>query len=379
PYDGGMRRVESTVWEGLVGPVVCLAVGTPVLIGLARGTVSVTGPSWLWALLLLAFLTAMVLGTWRAEQLGPDAARWVLIAQVALGSILVLTAPDAGWTPILLVFTSAIAGYLVSLRGVAAIIAAHTVVVTLAVVLTGSSPAEAAMVALLYLLLQVGTVLGVTAHRRELEAHERLAVAHAELRATGALLEEAGRTDERLRIARELHDLLGHQLTVLTLELEVASHHATPPAEGHVRQARATARELLGDVRATVGELRRHAPDLRDALEGIVAKLPEPAVHLRVDEAVRTDEARTALLIRCFQEVVTNTIRHSGASRLWVDVTDDGQGGVVFTARDDGRAHGPVVAGNGLRGLTERVEELGGRTRFTAGRGFRVVAEVPGP
>jgi signal transduction histidine kinase len=303
----------------------------------------------------------------------------VFAAQVVLGPVLVLLAPRAGWTPILLVFTAVASSYFVRWQVTAAIIAANTIVVAVAgqELETVGVGSWAYPSALLYLLLQVGSVFGELATRREVETRKKLAEAHTELRATTALLSESTRSDERLRIARELHDLLGHQLTVLSLELEVATHHSQPPAREHVSRAASIARELLADVRATVGELRGRAPDLRETLERIVADLPEPTTHVRVDDDVHADEAQTAAIVRCVQEVVTNTIRHAEANELWIEIGATPAGGVTFTAQDDGRGADRVVPGNGLRGIAERVEELGGSATFTSKSGFRVVAELP--
>jgi signal transduction histidine kinase len=361
----------------VVVTLACVVVGVPVLgVQLQGGQIA---PVPWWWICYGAFMIALVGSSWLAELLPRRIALAVFVAQVMLGVALVLMAPKAGWTPILLVFTAALSGYFVAWRATVAIVLLNTVVVAAAVWMDADSLVDATLVALLYLLLQLGSALVVIANAREIEMRKRLAEAHTELRAASALLSESTRADERLRIARELHDLLGHQLTVLTLELEVASHQSTPPASEHVTRAGRLARELLADVRATVGELRRRAPDLRQTLERMVADLPEPTVHLRVDDSVRADEERTAALVRCVQEVVTNTIRHADATELWIEITIGDGGNLTFTAYDNGRGADRLVLGNGLRGLTERVEELGGRARFSADRGFRVVAELPAP
>jgi len=298
-------------------------------------------------------------------------------ALVGLGVALVLMAPAFGWTQILLVFGAAVSTYLNRLPVTVTVIGLNTVVAAVAAYLSSGSVAQGLLNALLYALLQVGVVLSVRTYLRELATRRKLAEAHTELRAATALLAQATRSDERLRIARELHDLIGHQLTVLTLELEVAAHQSSPPAAEHVTRARKVARDLLADVRATVGELRRHAPDLREALQRIVAELPEPAVHLRVADGITVDEERVTALVRCVQEVVTNTIRHADAANLWIEISDDG-GTIRLSAWDDGRGvGGRVQPGNGLIGLRERVEALGGRVSLDGGRGFRIQAEVP--
>ncbi|RZQ61407.1 sensor histidine kinase [Amycolatopsis suaedae] len=371
-----MRRDE--LWSGIFGTLVCVTVAVPVLVVQLSGGATGAAPFWLWWICFAGYATALVVCTWLVDLTSAVLVRRVFAAQVLLGAALVLLAPQVGWTPILLVYTAATSGYLVGRRTSAAIIVLHTGVVAAAVWMTSGRLVEMLLLPLLYLLLQLGVLFGVLVQLREARTRQELAGAHVELRAATALLAESTRADERLRISRELHDLIGHQLTVLALELEVAAHTASGPAAEHVTQARATARGLLGDVRAAVGELRRRSPDLRDTLRELVADLPEPTVHLRVDDTVRVDETRTAALIRCVQEVVTNAIRHAEATQLWIEITGTG-GEVRFSAWDDGRGAAAIRPGNGLRGITERVEELGGRVEFAGGGGFRVLAQVPAP
>ncbi|MDG4766538.1 histidine kinase [Solwaraspora sp. WMMD406] len=373
-----MSRLDPRPWSGVVGVLTCLAVGVPVVVlgrGPAAGAFLV--PVWLWWVCFAGFVVALVVCTLLVDRVRDVGTVLVFGALVALGVALVLMAPAFGWTQILLVFGAAVSTYLNRWPVTAAVVGLNTVVAAVAAYLSSGAVAQGLLNALLYALLQVGVVLSVRTYLRELATRRELAEAHTELRAATALLAQATRSDERLRIARELHDLIGHQLTVLSLELEVAAHRSAPPARDHVLRARRVARDLLADVRDAVGELRRHAPDLRDALERIVAELPEPAVHLRVADGIAVDEARVTALVRCVQEVVTNTIRHADAANLWVEISDD-DGTIRLTAWDDGRgAGGQVRPGNGLCGIRERVEALGGQVSLDGGRGFRIQAEVP--
>ena len=135
---------------------------------------------------------------------------------------------------------------------------------------------------------------------------------------------------------------------------------------------------MLNDVRATVADLRHEEADLRTTLEQVVDGIPAPRVHLRVGADVNVDERQRTALVRCVQEIVTNTIRHAnGARTLWIDVDAGAFGGTVLTARDDGWGTPDLRIGNGLRGIRERVEGLGGHARFRSDSGFRVDLEVP--
>jgi signal transduction histidine kinase len=111
--------------------------------------------------------------------------------------------------------------------------------------------------------------------RQQTQAREEQRRLNAELRATRLLLAESARVNERTRISRELHDLLGHHLTALSLNLEVAGHITEGQAQEHVRQAHTLAKLLLTDVREAVSQLRESgAIDLAAALRPLTERVP---------------------------------------------------------------------------------------------------------
>ncbi|HXH93001.1 MAG TPA: sensor histidine kinase [Thermoanaerobaculia bacterium] len=203
---------------------------------------------------------------------------------------------------------------------------------------------------------------------------------NAQLRAMQDLVADGGRLAERLRIARELHDALGHHLTALTLNLEAALVRTDGAAHGDVEKAQALARTLLADVRSIVAE--KNADDCLDlgrALRTLVADLPRPHVQLEVDQSLRVEDPEQGLVIlRCVQEVVTNAARHSGAENLWITVRRTAEGFEV-RARDDGRGRASARDGFGLRGMRERIENAGGALTIESGtdRGFALTAFLP--
>ena len=110
-----------------------------------------------------------------------------------------------------------------------------------------------------------------------------LQVCRNDLQNTRLLATESSRIAERVRIARELHDLVGHHLTALTLNLEVASHLVEGNAKDKVRQAQSVAKLLLSDVREVVSQLRQDdAIDLTKALHSLVEGVPQLAIHLEL-------------------------------------------------------------------------------------------------
>jgi signal transduction histidine kinase len=220
---------------------------------------------------------------------------------------------------------------------------------------------------------------GVVSLRQHI-ARDALRKVNSELRATQALLADNTRIAERVRIARELHDLVGHHLTALTLTLEVATHMVDGKALDHVQQAHSLAKLLLADVREVVSDMRvDDKVDLAAALRTLVSGVPEPQIHLDLpSELAMTDPQRAQVLLRCAQEMITNSVRHARAKNLWISLVHDVDG-VALTARDDGRGVGSVKVGNGLQGMTERLRQLGGELKIetSPGAGFSLRAWVP--
>lgn len=214
--------------------------------------------------------------------------------------------------------------------------------------------------------------------RSEIAARDKLASANAELRAAQALLGESARMGERLRIARDLHDVMGHSLTSLTIHLDVASRLTTGPAAEHLSCARAVSGELLEQVRAVVGRSRVPPIDLRTTLQALANSVNGLSVRVILpDDLAVLDPARADTILRCAQEAITNTLRHAGARELVIEVQDNGSG-VVVVARDDGRG-GKFVIGHGLLGMRERFEMFGGSLSIASqeGEGFSIRGIIP--
>ncbi|MGE8232086.1 MAG: sensor histidine kinase [Stenotrophomonas sp.] len=218
--------------------------------------------------------------------------------------------------------------------------------------------------------------------RQQTQAREEQRRLNAELRATRLLLAESARVNERTRISRELHDLLGHHLTALSLNLEVAGHITEGQAQEHVRQAHTLAKLLLTDVREAVSQLRESgAIDLAAALRPLTERVPSLDIHLQIEDPFSVeDPERAHVLLRCTQEIITNAVRHAGARNLWIKVERDAAQ-VVISAHDDGIGGDfeEIMPGNGLRGMRERLAQYGGVLDVSArsGEGFRLRASLP--
>ncbi|MFN7943645.1 MAG: sensor histidine kinase [Thermoanaerobaculia bacterium] len=222
-------------------------------------------------------------------------------------------------------------------------------------------------------------LLGLLA-RTESEARFELEAALTELAATRVLWTESARWNERLTIARDLHDAVGHHLAGLACQLELAKRLADGRAREAVEEASAVARLLLADVRSVVADIRQcEAIDLAKALKSLAAGWRPMAVELDLPDQLVVESGRSAeALLRAAQEALTNAERHSGAREVRLTVRADG-GEVRLEVRDAGRGAASLEGGNGLIGMRERLTSAGGRLEVetAAGAGFRLVASVP--
>lgn len=239
---------------------------------------------------------------------------------------------------------------------------------------------EALMQSLLY--AGFSTFVFVTGYVAKLQAaaREEQRRLNAELRATRTLLAENSRVGERLRISRELHDLLGHHLTALSLNLEVAGHLTEGIAQEHVKQSHVLAKLLLSDVREAVSEMRHGGSiDILASIEPLLLSVPNLQIELKADSSLRLeDPAQAQVLLRCVQELITNTIKHARAKKVELTLQKlDNL--LILKSEDDGIGVELAKLGNGLQGMKERVAELNGQMliQTSPNHGFSVSITLP--
>jgi len=288
-----------------------------------------------------------------------------------------------GLGSILLMVAAGVIPWLLSKRvGVVWLVLSQLAVLPVYHLIMGLPLFEALLQSLLYAGFSMFIFVTSLVARQQTQAREEQRRLNAELRATRLLLAESARINERTRISRELHDLLGHHLTALSLNLEVAGHITEGQAQEHVRQAHTLAKLLLTDVREAVSQLRESgAIDLAAALRPLAERVPSLEIHLDMDDPLSVeDPERAHVLLRCTQEVITNAVRHAGARNLWIRVERE-HGRIVIDARDDGVGGEveDILPGNGLRGMRERLAQYGGVLDMSArrGEGFHLRASLP--
>ncbi len=305
---------------------------------------------------------------------------WLLLL-LAAAAIGVSYFSDSGLGSILLMLVAAVLPWLLPWRlGVVFLVLQHGALIPVFSRVPDYSPLDAVLQAVLYVGFSSFVFVTSFVARQQAVAREEQRRLNAELRATRALLAESSRLTERTRISRELHDLLGHHLTALSLNLEVASHLSSGRVQEHVRQAQTLARLLLADVREAVSQLRQDdSLDLAEALRGLAEGVPALEVDLRLPDPLRVaDMARAQVILRSAQEIITNTVKHSGASRLLIELLLR-DGGVAIRSRDDGQGADAPAIGHGLRGMRERLEQFGGTMEIDTarGRGFGLELWLP--
>ncbi|MEU7785330.1 sensor histidine kinase [Amycolatopsis sp. NPDC049159] len=219
---------------------------------------------------------------------------------------------------------------------------------------------------------------------REQRSRGELAVAHAKLRDYATQAERLATAQERNRVARDIHDGLGHSLTVVQMQVKAArAVLPTDPgkADEVLAKAQDQAENALAEVRRSVKALREPRPaPLPDALEALATEAGVPA-RLTVSGAERPlPEAHREALFRAAQEGLTNVRKHASAGRVDL-LLDYAETSVRVSVRDDGvGSDDGAPAGFGLLGLRERAENLGGKLDFTSapGEGSALSMEVPG-
>ncbi|MEP7043084.1 MAG: histidine kinase [Dokdonella sp.] len=365
----------------LFSPLNCVAYLTwgMIFVGLMIGgfsgaSVNDAGVRSISAMLMLVFLAGFVFVAWR-ETHARAALSIALVVQTAAALALVAWTRDSlGAVLLIIVVAQAVD---LPRAGLVALVGGANAGLLVILFQVWSTPSTIIVVFGMYLGFQAFAGLTGYYAKQAGRSRDELAQVNAHLLATRSLLEESARDGERLRLARELHDVSGHKLTALKLQLALLARDpaGAPPA---VATAAGLASELLDDLRGVVGQLRRHEGlDLKRAIEELAAPLPKPRVHIEIAAGTRVDDVEQAqALLRTAQEALTNAARHSGAEHVWLTLTR-AQGRIVLDVRDDGRGSATIRPGNGLSGMRERLESIGGGLTLAGEHGFRINAWVP--
>ena len=232
---------------------------------------------------------------------------------------------------------------------------------------------------IIYFLLQIFGFSTIEIVHREVRTKEELAAINQELLATRYMLKTSSERQERLRISRDLHDVIGHQLTALSLNLEVASHKVPIEYKPLITQNLVQAKNLLTDVREVVKEMRNTEQfDLAATLQGLVEQLPN--CYLDIQDLPEVDSlSLKQQIVFCLQEGISNALRHGKASQFTLN-SEKVDNNIVIELSNNGSTiaeNPPSSFGSGLTGLNERLVDFSGKVALiTSEKGCTLKIEV---
>lgn len=223
----------------------------------------------------------------------------------------------------------------------------------------------------LFWTFNIFSLVMVSTSLREKEARLQAELSTRELKSTQVLLNEAVKQGERVRIARNIHDLLGHHLTALTINLQVASRKSEGDVKDSIDQCHQLAKLLLSDVREAVSDIRDKSKlDLEASIRSMLEKLPKLSLSLDIDEHIQIDDIQVAdAIIKAVQETITNTLRHAQGKTISIEISyvkseSSAQKQLQIDIANDGKMPAMLKQGNGLLGIIERVKALAGSASF---------------
>lgn len=291
-----------------------------------------------------------------------------------LAALGLLSAPFNSWSSVYLIFASGMAGYLpprLAYRIIGLLVGCMGIFAGI-VVLSGVPVWIGVSISIMVSFLVLGVGLSNIQEAQQRRLNAQIQAAQEENKRLAAIA-------ERERIARDLHDLLGHTLSVITLKAELAAKLA----ERDLARAKAEMLEVERISRQATAQVREAVQGYKSkGLPGELAsaKLALETAGIRFDyyaEAVEPSPAQESVLALALREAVTNIIRHSGASRCVVRLLGLGDS-LGLEIEDDGQG-GEFKENSGLAGMRQRVEGLGGNLSLDTSSGTRLTIRLPHP
>ena len=229
-------------------------------------------------------------------------------------------------------------------------------------------------------------ILSAITERHRIEEELRMAFqANRELNSYLALSEKIAEDRERKRIAREIHDTLGHALTGISAGIDavkVLVDIDTNRAKEQLNNVSVVVRDGIRDVRGSLNKMRPGALEnntLKEALIKIIREyeaISNLEIHLRYEwDNIDLDIAKEDIVFRVIQESITNSVRHGHAKTIWIELLEEES--YVMTIQDDGIGFDELHYGYGLKQMQERLMIIGGSVRFENRDGFYTHIEIP--
>ncbi len=235
---------------------------------------------------------------------------------------------------------------------------------------------------------QRGTIDEVSLLYKKLsEANEDLQNANNQLQIYATVTEKMGETKERNRLAREIHDTLGHTLTGISAGIDACIATVEKSPESTKKQLEIISkvtREGIVDIRRSVNQLR---PDALEhlSLEYAITKMimdissvTNTKVFFKSEiKALKFDTDEENAIYRVIQESLTNAIRHGKAAKIWINIAKADYSELLLTIKDNGQGCESFTQGFGTRHIMERIQMLNGTVKFENSDGFIVSAKIP--
>ena len=230
-------------------------------------------------------------------------------------------------------------------------------------------------------------ILSAITERHRIEEELRMAFqANRELNSYLALSEKIAEDRERKRIAREIHDTLGHALTGISAGIDavkVLVDIDTNRAKEQLNNVSVVVRDGIRDVRGSLNKMRPGALEnntLKEALIKIIREyeaISNLEIHLRYEwDNIDLDIAKEDIVFRVIQESITNSVRHGHAKTIWIELLEEEEA-YVMTIQDDGVGFDELYYGYGLKQMQERLMIIGGSVRFENRDGFYTHIKIP--
>ena len=316
--------------------------------------------------LAIAVFLPMHFGFYRSS---PAVRPWLVLAVALVGYGLVPFNPGGNT---FLIYAAAMAGW--SFRPRTAVVVSGALLALLAVEFWWVMPTPRMAVAWAGMAVMVGgLVLAGTLYSRDKSRR------NAELRLTQQEVARLAAMAERERIGRDLHDLLGHTLSLVAIKSELAGRlvdRAPLEAKAQMAEVESVARKALAQVREAVVGIRATGLEAELAAARLALLSADVRLDQRIATVALTPEAESVFALG-LREAVTNILRHAHAQRVDVELSADA-GGVKLLISDDGRG-GPIEPNTGLAGMRERLVALGGGLQYDSapGSGTRLVLSLP--
>lgn len=209
--------------------------------------------------------------------------------------------------------------------------------------------------------------------------YKELLDAHKKLKEYTDEVQRLSVIEERNRIARDIHDNLGHNMTALIMQLQMADHYIKADSlksQELLENSVKTAKESLAGIREVVETLRETGTSLSPdkAIKVLIDEFSEKTgteIDLKIEGKVINNQEAATAMYHILQEGLTNAVRHGSATKIWVilNYTEDS---INFSIKDNGSGTDNIIEGYGMKGINERVKAFNGNVEFKSNNGFQI-------